>query len=401
MSIDLERSLDELARSVHDDALADRLNGQVYRMVAQVRRRRAARYTGTSVIGMSAAAAVVVGGMQLAGRDERMAPPATAVPDGAWPACGEPAPLPTPTSGALGVEAVVPEQVVPYGETVGLTLDVVDYRSEGDGAASGPAGTIELVVAQEGVVVATGSVPPYEDTMIPPDGGTGLSLTVELDACAGDTPLEGGDYAMYARVTLAPDGREPVSVITAAIPFSIAPNPLVADAAGLAAVDDIVSGAAERGDPFAVCGSVVQPPELSMLAIDLALDDRAYAPGESFTIPVTVRSTRAVPDGAQLSANDPQVVLTRDGVVVGRGGTADAVPIDLGPDGTGTLDLPGTVALCSLPGADAPETPLPAGTYQAYAAFTLTVHETELDGTQKAPWEPVVVRSEPVDVTIG
>ena len=45
-------------------------------------------------------------------------------------------------------------------------------------------------------------------------------------------------------------------------------------------------------------------------------------------------------------------------------------------------------------------TALPTGKYQAYAAFTLTVDDPALDAKQGGPWEPVVVRSAPVEITL-
>jgi len=94
MNVDLETSLDQLARSVHDDAVAERMTGQVHQMVAQIRRRRAARYTASGLVSMGTVAAVAVVGVQLAGRNATPGPVATQ-PDAtavAWPGCGDAAP---------------------------------------------------------------------------------------------------------------------------------------------------------------------------------------------------------------------------------------------------------------------------------------------------------------------
>src|SRR5690606_27336785 len=81
MNVDLEQSLDRLARSVGDAVAAERLGGQVHRMVARIRRRRAARRTATGVVGVGAAAAVGVGGVQYLGRESAPQPPAEPTPD--------------------------------------------------------------------------------------------------------------------------------------------------------------------------------------------------------------------------------------------------------------------------------------------------------------------------------
>ena len=398
MSIDLERSLDELARSVHDDALAERMNGQVYRMVSQIKRRRAARYTGTSVIGMSAAAAVVVGGVQLADRGEGSRPVATQPPSPApTEACDGPAPTPTDTPD-LVLQATVPDTVA-YGEPVQLQLFLVNVLSMS--VAGYP--PVDVAVLQDGVVVGTAQLDPVAFGLT--DGVDPSQSEVTVTPCVGDSPLLPGEYALVATARLDLSDGTTRTAVSDAVPFRITGSdqtPLDQQTAGLDAVDEIVATADERADEFGVCGSVVPPETDAPVALTLTLEDRVYAAGEAFAAPVTVVASDAVPEDAQLTANHPQIVLTRGGVVVGGAATEDALPIELGPDGTGTLRAPAAVLICSLPGADAPsETPLPAGTYQAYATFTLTVAEPALDGVEPVPWEPVVVRSRPVDITIG
>lgn len=399
MSIDLERSLDELARSVHDVALAERMNGQVYRMVAQIKRRRAARYTGTSVIGMSAAAAVMVGGMQLAQPDDRVAPPATDGPDSAWPGCGATSvPDPSDAPDATFVLTGQAGPVVPYGEDVPVGLTLMSANAQTFTVGS----TVQLLVLADGVVVGTAERDAAElgvDDGVDPAVGAAVAVV----ACAGDTPLNGGDYQMVATVTVTLNDGTVRAVVSDPLPFAIGPNPLEVDAAGQAAVADIVDSAGERADEFGVCGSVVPPAVDAPVTLELVLEERVYAADEPVSPALLFRATDALPDGAQLSANHPTVVLTRDDVIVATLPMGDdPVPLTLGPDATGVVPATGSFSLCSLPGADAPsETPLPAGTYQAYAVTTLEVHETALDGSQLVPWEPVLVRSEPVDFTLG
>lgn len=394
MSIDLERSLDELARSVHDDALADRLNGQVYRMVAQIKRRRAARYTGTSVIGMSAAAAVVVGGLQLAERDGT-APVATEAPDpGPAPTCGDPGPAATEAAD-LVLEAQVAE-AVPYGSPLPLQLFLFNVLSMSVNGYS----QVAISVVQDGVVVGTAEADPVMFGLT--DGVDPAVSELAVTACGGDTPLGDGDYTLVATVHLDLADGTTRTAVSEPVSFTIAGDPLRSgdENAAQQALDEVLAAAETTTESFGTCGSLVETTAVPPLALDLALDARTYAAGESFTTQVGVRATDTTPSGVLLTANAPQVVLTRDDVVVARGSVGDdAVPIDLGADGTTTLEMPAGFFLCSLPGADAPEVPLPAGTYEAYATFTLTVDDPTAD--DEVPWEPVVVRSEPVDVTIG
>ena len=76
---DLARALGALASTIPDDAGAERMVGQVTRMTAVVRRRRAVRRTGHLAVGAGIAGAVVLTGAPLhpwgAGPDARPAAP--------------------------------------------------------------------------------------------------------------------------------------------------------------------------------------------------------------------------------------------------------------------------------------------------------------------------------------
>ncbi len=409
MSLDLEHALRDMARSVHDDDLAERMNGQVYRMVAQVRRRRAARTTATGVVGLSAAAAVVVGGAHLAeGDGDRTAPVATDAPDAAWPACGDPAPAATEAQD-LVLAAQIPG-AAPYGDPVPLRLNLTNLMSMSVTSYS----DVNVAVAQDGVVVGTAQVAPVAFGLTP---GTDATETgVAVTACGGDSPLGDGDYTLVAGVRLDLADGTTRAAISAAAPFTIsvadegkgdaadtaAQDPAAHDPAARAAMlTDLLDNAARSAADFPVCGSAVPPDADAPVALELALPDSAYDAGATFSTPVTVRATTALSADARLTADEPVVVLTRDGVVVGRAAPGgDAPEIALGADGAGAVDAVAQFALCSLPGADAAAASLPVGDYQAYAAFTLTVDDPALDIKQSAPWEPVVVRSAPVEVTL-
>lgn len=102
MALDLELALSELAHTVpvgNDSFPADGMTAAVRRMATRVRRRRAARYAGTSVVGAAAVAAIAVGGSAVRSHNApgatppRTAPglvPSTALSKRAGVECGKP-----------------------------------------------------------------------------------------------------------------------------------------------------------------------------------------------------------------------------------------------------------------------------------------------------------------------
>lgn len=268
MTLDLRHALDDLARTVHDDAVTDRMTGQVHHMVTRVRRRRAARRTALGAVGAGAAAAVVVGGVQVAERlrPERV-PVATAGPQEPTPsATGSATPTPEPTttppvlarpeadaalaallaapSGefpACGSEVALddaaplaldplqlPTTVRPGEDLSGpVTLRTTDGRSV-IGNASGAGATVVLV--RDGVVVGR----PYrdaEDTTLvdlgPQDGveqpGAGAATLCTGTETPG-LPLPEGEYTAYAvlevllkEVTTADGEASAVTELTRAV----------------------------------------------------------------------------------------------------------------------------------------------------------------------------------------
>ena len=295
MNVDLETSLDQLARSVHDDAVAERMTGQVHQMVAQIRRRRAARYTATGLVSMGTVAAVAVAGVQLAGRNATPGPVATQpdTPAVAWPGCGEAAPeVPAVTADTPAgpyVEGSAGPEVV-AGDPVPVTLRFVN---DGAGAVSLDAATrTPFAVVADGLVVATAGLAGYVD-VIEPGGNRKTSGTIDLVACGGDTPLDPGDYQVFAAVTLMlADG--PHDLVAGPWPFTIteAPAPTTDPAADpTEQLNAILAAAPSVTDPFPACGSVVPSGDDPVLALDLALGERTYTPGETVTTVATVRTT--------------------------------------------------------------------------------------------------------------
>ncbi len=397
MTIDLERSLGELARSVHDDALVDRLDGQVHRMVTRVRRRRAARQTGTAVLGVGAAAAVAVVGVQAAQQGDRGTPVATSGPDAAWPACGEAAPEATPERDLVLTGTAGPTAA--YGAPVPLELFLVNAMSMSVDSYS----DARVVVVQHGTVAGTAVADAGDFGLLP--GVDPSATAIDVTPCDG-TRLSDGDYAIVATVQLGlADGRTRTAT-SEPLPFTIEGDPVAADeafdqAAAEAALADLRAAAVASAEGFGVCGSAVPDEVDAPVELSFTLDALERADGV-IAVPVGVRASDAVPRDARLTAYNPQVVLVVDGVVVGaleRSGPG--VVIDLAPDGTGTVEARLSSALCSLPGADAGDAVLPGGVYQAYATFTLTIEETGPQAADAIPWEPVVVRSAPVEVTLG
>ena len=387
MNINLETSLDQLARSVHDDAVAERMTGQVHQMVAQIRRRRAARYTATGLVSLGTVAAVAVAGVQLAGRDATPGPVATQpdAPAVAWPQCGDAAPeVPAVTADTPAgpyVEGSAGPEVV-AGDPVPVTLRFVN---DGAGAVSLDAATpTPFAVVADGLVVATAGLDGYVD-VIEPGGNHETSGAIDLVACGGDTPLDPGDYQMFATFTLMlADG--PHDLVAGPWPFTITEAP------------------ASATDPFPACGSTVPSGDDPVLALDLALGERVYTSGEPVETVATIRTT----NGRTVIGNAPiagaLIVLTRDGVVVGRGdsATGDVDILDLAADQTVQVAATGQLSLCGIPQTDVAQDGLPAGVYQAYAVMEVMLQEvTEAGGEAASVTKLVAARSNPVDITVG
>jgi hypothetical protein len=403
MSIDLEGALADLARSVHDDGATERMNGQVRHMVGRIRRRRAARYSATGVVGAGAVAALAVGGMQLADRFPAAVPPAATDPP-ATPvpevSCGAPLPeLP----GVRDETLVLTGEAGPsaaYGEPVPVTLTLISYNAQTFSLGE----KVQLSVVGDGVVVGTSEADPTDLGIT--GGVDARDPFVTVTACAGDSPLSGGEYQMIARVTLTLADGTTRTVVSDPLPFTITDSPSDEATASEAAVAAIIAASADVSAeyPFGVCGTHVPATASDLLTIDMELDSLSYAPGS------LMEGTAAITaiDGLTVLGNSPvtaaHVVLVRDGVVVGRG-HYDPEHIALNTfSAAEPYPLPalGNALLCSLPGAPATELELPPGTYQAYATLEVALKEIQnADGSAESRSDLIVARSRPVDVTIG
>ncbi len=421
MSIDLQHSLADLAGSVYDDDLAARLTSQVGPMVGRIRRRRAARATAVGAVSMGTVAAMAVGAVALANRGGSPAPGPADEPvthDGEALECGDAVPDTLVSDPALAVAGETPTTVAYGGDLMTTLRWWAPTKQEVRYAEA----RVDVALAQGGVVVGVAS---DELPVDPPGGDAPLSSTetgtlgafasrLPVEACGGDTPLEPGDYQVVATVTLTSGDGDTWRASTGPRGLAIsdaedAVAAAAAEAEAEAAVQEIVDASSQvsAGQPFGTCGTVV--PEIGAdepMSLELDLDSGSgmqYAPGDlidgvTILLPTGGRTSVV----ADLPETGPKIVLTRDGVVVGRGEAFvdGSMVIDTTPDAT-VIYGTGEVLLCSLPGADAPELDLPPGIYQAYAVMPVILHEiTEADGTTHPANGSLVLRSQPVDVIV-
>ena len=422
MSIDLERELTDLARSVHDDGVTERMNGQVRHMVTRIRRRRAARHSATGVIGVGAVAAVAVAGLQLADRFPGPVPPAATEPSdptpylvtGALLRCGEPAPAATDLD-ETGLH-LVPEFSDSAGAAADFaggdlpTVDVLLVNGTEDEVTVRRTEGVTAAVVHDGVVVSlsVSADPGITTGDLPPGAGYTMSTRAVLLNCDTSEPLPEGEYEVVVAITVedATHGRV-VTLVGEPVGFTITDSPLdeeVADAE--AAIQAIIAASAEISAeyPFGVCGTRVPATASDLLTIDMELASLSYAAGDLMEGTANITAV----DGLTVLGNAPitavHVVLVRDGVVVGRG-HYDPEYVDLitfTPDRPYPLPALGNALLCGLPTAQAPDFELPAGTYQAYGTLDVALKEVQFaDGSAESPSGGVVARSEPVDVVIG
>lgn len=409
LSVDLHGSLDDLARSVHDDELTRRLTAQVRPMVGRVRRRRAARATAVGAVSMGTVAAMTVGAVALANRGggSSVIPPATDAPteQGYDATCGQTLPpLPEQPDDALHLVGEA-GPVAAYGEPVPLRLTTIWGLSALEARTS----PVEVaVVDADGVVVATGTAD-AETVGVMAGIDPAADAAVELAACGGDTPLPAGDYRLVATVTFELSDGTVRTVVSDALPFTVTDGTAPGDdvqVEAAEAVADILAGSyeADAERPFGTCGSRVPTGDERILTIDLELPAGPYAPGALVEGDSWVRPTGDDTVLANGPAVASMVVLVRDGVVVAGGPFASEHVSLTTYTAANPYPLParGLVQLCSLPGADAPELPLPAGTYQAYAVIDVALKEVQHpDGTAESRSETVRVRSEPVEVVLA
>lgn len=430
MTIDLQLSLADLAGTVDDDELVSRLTAQVGPMVSRIRRRRAARTAATGAVSLGTVAAVTAGAFAFVNREAGGdAPPATQGPaptaagrhDGAPLACDDV--IPQTLTGDAGLELAGEVPATMYqGEDLMASLR---WWAPGERPVRYTRSQVDVAVVQDGVVVAVATdtgAPGEEVELGSTETGTAgtFASSLPLSSCGGAAgPLDPGRYQVVATVTLTAD--DGTAWRASAGPWALTLTPAgdadtTAAAEAQAAVQDIIDAAPQVSaeHPFGTCGSSVPPDAAGTgdsptdaLELELDLDSGTglrYAPGDEVE-GITILTPA---DGRQVVIGDfPEVgatvVLTRGGVVVGRGADrADALaPLEVTPDAVVHYGV-GEVRLCSLPGADAPEIDLPPGFYQAYAVLPARLHaSTDAGGaTQDLGGADVVVHSPPVDVIV-
>ena len=395
MSIDLEGALADLARSVHDDGATERMNGQVRHMVGRIRRRRAARYSATGVVGAGAVAAVAVGGLQLADRSPAPVVPATPLISHAQ--CGDPAPVVQDEAGGrlgsirqtgglylqLGPIAPTPE-----GSALTFVAELVN-GSDDPASLTDAAGPARFLVVQDDVVLATGEFGAARSVAL--WGGEILSWreSVELVSCGGERagePLPAGIYALVVAYPLVLDDGKEIEVaaisrftITEAPQASVDPVP--AEAAATSLEELLAAAPADNPDlVFPKCGTLASdalddgmPP----LELDLDEADLRLASGSRYEGTVRLHTTL----GRHVIANASQtakLVVLRDGIVVGYqwldGEDVDIV--DLADGQMLRFPVLGTMNLCGTgEGGSGPAVPLPAGEYRIMAALDVMLKE--------------------------
>lgn len=404
MKIDLESALTDLARSVHDDGVTDRMNGQVRHMVGRIRRRRAARYSATGVVGIGAVAAVAVGGLHLAARSPAPAPPAATDPTpSTTTGFGEcRSAITDPNAGAdpaIGLDATVSE--VDVTEDTPRALVGVSFTGSTESLVT--LGDVRMVVAQDGVVVG----PLADLTFIYQSFPPSYSFDQRLVSCEDGAPLPDGSYEIYALQELVTDGDPGLTEVRGGPwPLTITEAPSDKAASGEASTaEEALADTLARSpvaDPFPACGSGVPAQTDPPVVIDLTLGERIYAPGEAFTTEVTLRSTA----GRTVLANAPtplaSIVITRDGVVVGH---AFREPVDtdliaVATDEPLTVPADAHLSVCRIGSVDYPPYDLPPGTYQAYAVAEMWLKEIQTSDDAYSLNELFAAMSNPVNITI-
>ncbi|MCR6648456.1 MAG: hypothetical protein NVV70_10080 [Cellulomonas sp.] len=223
-------------------------------------------------------------------------------------------------------------------------------------------GVPEVVLTRDGVVVGgPGAIEAIGyDLSLDPGGSTQLDAGTLLLSCSDDaTPLEPGDYEVWALASFTPLGADGTPE-TDADDWSAAGGPWE-----LRITDAVVDDLPGRLDLR--CG--ISADELAQQA-GLAtgpLTVETTEADDSLTMTVTNSGTEPVslfPD--HLSSG-----LSRDGVVVGMGLTAmyDAALTTLQPGESTTFST-------TFGDAEGCDGPLSAGTYDAWAALSLTVGDT-------------------------
>lgn len=398
MSINLEGALADLARSVHDDGVTERMNGQVRHMVTRIRRRRAARYSATGVIGVGAAAAVVVGGLQLADRYPASVPPAATDPtvppasdsasDGLSLECGDRVPADTLRPEWEGFRLELEVSGPAAGSDVPIVVRLVN---DGDTTVGWDTDqVVQLAALRDGEIVATGTMPANRGEFTGGDSWQG-DQSVSLSSCDGEGGFGAGDYELVASVIFAnADGSDQLGLSAGPVRFTITdPSPTEAPAVDAASTIAgwLASPVANLDLVFPMCGTVASDAlddAMPPLELDLVEPDLKLASGRTYEATVRLHTTlgRYVIGNASPNAT---LVILKDGVVLGYQwlDSEDVTLVDLA-DGQ-TLEFPvlGTMNLCGTgEGGSGPLVPLPAGEYRIMAALDVMLKEVGEPGAE-------------------
>ncbi len=250
------------------------------------------------------------------------------------------------------------------GKNLSLQLAVTN---DGPAHIDARTGYPEVVLVRDGVVV--GGPGPIEaigiDLSLDPGASTPLDAGTLLLSCTDDTtPLEPGDYEVWALSTFTPLGPDGARE-TDADDWSAAAGPWPLQVTGDAVVDDQMPGLLEM-----TCGT--------------SADELAQWAAITQESPLAVEATAAPADGALsvtvTNSGDVPVTLLPDHLSAGLSDGEQVVGMGLTAmyDATTTTLQPGESTTFSTTFGDAEgcDGPLSAGTYDAWAALSLTVDGT-------------------------
>ncbi len=388
------------------------MTDRVAPMVARVRRRRAARRTGTGLAAASTAAVLALAGYAVGGHQPAL-PPASgeASPPAHGTArvveCGAVAPaLPTPGDGPMAVAAFLGGSLSSPMLTQTIANDSGDWVT-----STGPVALQVLVMSGDRVVaVATYSQggSGATTTQIEPTWHTSWSTQLPdgtdrtFTTCYPGTPggaLPDGRYemrAVYADATqvLGSGGAWEATVSDGSIhsaTASAASDALNAQTAAARALarqqiqEYALEATATSGTAtFPECGSPVPQTDqpLTLTLKRPAMPSEAGEGAQSGL--VTLRTTAGRSVVADVPRSGALLVYTLDGVVVGRGPTVPAAGVthlQLGPETEAMIAAYGNKLSCS-PSRTGVVPGLPPGAYEIYAVLDAdVVAVTELDGT--------------------
>src|SRR5665647_1545419 len=383
-------------------------------LASRIRRRRVVR-TGTR-------GGVVVGGVQLAGRESAPAPAdiPTSMPVavnpiplpgvdrwvpplqdedltmGRWLDIGEPAPtdlLIDPTS--IHLEATIDLSSIPTVANWSIYNDPIPELAGTLTIVNGTDATFTTTVGlqpggylvRDGVVVDTASweVPFYREITLAPGESRSLPFATRLlDGLRPDSSfgmVKPGSYLVYPSLGFEDPGTgRQIEVYGAPLGLTITGETEVVTPEEQAATDELISllrGTASA-DAFPACGSHV-PDSGGPLDMDADLSPRITFPaGAEIATEVGIRTTSGRRVVGAIPEQGAAIVVARNGTVV-AGGYSDLGEMesfDLRSGDTLSTSASTTLTLCST------GDPLPRGAYLVFVAVTSELDEvTEPDGT--------------------